>query len=148
LNIEGAYSFKTDREKLWASLLNPDVLASCIPGCEKFEPTGEDAYDVVLKVKIAAISGMYSGRIVIADKRYLDSYKMLVEGQGAGGTVRGEGVLSFSDISDSDGGTEIKIVGEAHVTGVVARVGQRLMGSASKLLMSQFFGCLKDKIEG
>ena len=42
----------------------------------------------------------------------------------------------------------MSVVGDAQVTGVIARVGQRLMGNASRVLMNQFFNCLKSKIEG
>ena len=39
------------------------------------------------------------------------------------------------------------VEGEARVSGIVARVGQRILGGASKMLMNQFFGCLTDKVE-
>jgi carbon monoxide dehydrogenase subunit G len=145
LKVEGAYSFKAGKEKVWAALLSPDVLSSCIPGCQEFKPTGEDAYDVVLKVGVAAISGTYTGRVTLTEKKPHDSYRMLVEGKGSGGTIKGEGFLSFAE---GDGQTEVKVEGDAQVTGVVARVGQRLLGSAARMLMNQFFGCLKDKVEG
>ena len=69
---------------------------------------------------------------------------MIVEGKGAGGSIRGEGLLNFSD---ADGGTQVSIVGDARISGIMARVGQRLFGNASKLLMNQFFGCLKSKVD-
>ena len=61
-----------------------------------------------------------------------------------GGTVRGTADLSFSE---SDGQTRVDITGDAQVTGIVARVGQRLLGGASRMMMNQFFNCLKTKIE-
>jgi carbon monoxide dehydrogenase subunit G len=69
---------------------------------------------------------------------------MLLEGKGRGGTVRGEGAFTFTEVN---GQTQVDIVGDARVSGVIARVGQRLMGSASKMLMNQFFDCLKSKVE-
>jgi hypothetical protein len=143
LKVEGSYTFASTREKVWDSLFDPDVLFSCIPGAEKFEATGEDAYEVALKVKVAAITGNYSGKIRLVEKNHPDSYKMMVEGQGSGGTVKGEVVMNFSA---SGSGTDVRVAGDAQVTGTVARVGQRLMGSAAKMLMNQFFGCLKNKI--
>ena len=145
LRIDGSYSIKADRETVWSGLQASDLLVSCIPGCEKLEATGDDTYDVVLTAGVASIKGTYTGRVALADKVPFESYKMLVEGSGSGGTVRGEAILSFAEVN---GETEIRVVGDAHVTGVVARVGQRLLGSASKMLMNQFFGCVKEKIEG
>ena len=69
---------------------------------------------------------------------------MIVEGSGRGGTVKGAGNLKFSE---SDGLANVQISGDVQVTGVIARVGQRLLGSASRMMMNQFFDCLKSKIE-
>ena len=145
MRVEGTYTFKADRETLWNALQSPEVLSSCIPGCERFEATGEDAFDVLLRVKVAAITGTYSGTMRLIDKVHPDSYRMLVEGRGVGGSVKGEGVLRFTE---TDGGTEVSLVGDAQVSGIVARVGQRLLGPTSKLLMNQFFRCMKESIEG
>ena len=92
MKVEGTYTFKTDIETVWNSLLDPNVLSNCLPGCEKFE------------------SGTYTGKVTVADKQYPDSYRMLVEGKGSGGTIRGEGVLSFSG---NEHETEIRVVGDA-----------------------------------
>lgn len=143
MKVEGTFLFEADRQKVWDSLLSPDVLSACIPGCQSFKPTGEDSYDVELRVGIAAVSGRYTGKVRLTDKKELESYKMVVEGRGAGGSIRGEGTLSLSEVS---GGTQIDLVGDASVSGVMARVGQRLFGNASKMLMNQFFDCLKSKV--
>ena len=145
MRVEASYSIKADRETVWSGLQAPDLLAGCIPGCEKLEATGNDAYDVVLTAGVSSIRGTYTGTVVLADKTPFESYKMLVEGGGSGGTIKGEGVLS---LTEGDGETEVRLVGNAQVTGVVARVGQRLVGSVSKMLINQFFSCMKEKIEG
>ena len=69
---------------------------------------------------------------------------MQVQGKGAAGTISGEGVLTFTD---TGGDTRVDLTGDARITGIVARVGQRFMGSASKMLMNQFFDCLRSKVE-
>ena len=144
MKVEGSYTFKADRRKVWDSLLSPEVLSSCIPGCERFDPVGDESYEVVMKVGVAAVSGTYTGKITILDKHDLDSYTMQVEGKGAAGTIGGEGTLTLTEI---DGETRVDVIGNARVTGIIARVGQRFMGSASKMLMKQFFDCLRSKVE-
>ena len=144
MKVEGSYTFKADRTKVWNSLLSPEVLSSCIPGCERFEATGDETYDVVMRVGVAAVSGRYTGKIKITDKHELETFTMRVEGKGAAGTIGGEGVLTFTDI---EGETRLDLTGDARVTGMIARVGQRFMGSASKMLMNQFFDCIRSKVE-
>ena len=144
MKIEGAFTFAADVETVWDHMLDPNALSACLPGCERFEPTGEDSYDVVMRVGVAGISGRYTGKVTVADVQHGESYKMIVQGRGRGGGIRGEGVLTFA----ADGeGTRVTVDGDARVTGVVARVGQRLLGTVSKTLMTQFFTCMAENLE-
>ena len=144
MKVESSWTISADRETVWTALQAPEFLSGCIPGCKKLEATGEGSYDISLTAGMAGITASYTGSVSITDKIHPESYRMTVEGTGSGGFVRGEAVVSLAVISE---GTEVNIVGDVQVSGVVARVGQRLMGSASKMLMNQFFGCMKARIE-
>ena len=144
MRVQGSYTFDTDVETVWDAMQSPSVLSGCIPGCESFEPAGENRYTVQMRVRVSAITGSYQGEVRIEDSDYLNSYTMVVEGSGRGGTVKGSGDLNFSE---SEGQTTIRIAGDVQVTGVIARVGQRLLGGASRMMMNQFFDCLRTKIE-
>lgn len=144
MKIEGNFTFNAHRDKVWDTLLSPDILADCIPGCQSLEPDGPNAYKVAMRVGVAAVRGAYSGGVTLADLNRPNSYRMIVQGRGSGGSVRGEALIAFSDAPD---GTQVAITGDAQVTGVIARVGQRLMGNASRMLINQFFNCLKSKVE-
>ena len=139
MKIEGTFTFAADVETVWAHMLDPDALSACLPGCERFEPAGEDSYEVVMRVGVGGISGRYTGKVTVADVQHAQSYRMIVQGRGAGGGIRGEGVLTFAPDGD---GARVTVEGDARVTGVVARVGQRLLGTVSKTLMTQFFACM------
>ena len=144
MRVQGSYTFDADLKTVWDALQSPDVMSGCIPGCEKFTPSGEDSYDIEMTVRVAAIRGAYKGAVRIEDKQDLESYRMVVSGSGRGGSVQGSGDLRFSE---SDGKTTVDVVGDTQVTGVIARVGQRLLGGASRMMMNQFFDCLRTKIE-
>ena len=58
MKVEGSYTFDAPRERVWSTLLNPDSLKSCIPGCDSMNPTGEDQYEVSMKVGVAAIRNL------------------------------------------------------------------------------------------
>ena len=61
MDIFGSYTFNAPSDRVWALLMDPAVLSSCIPGCEKFEADGEGRYNVTLTVGLAAITGTYHG---------------------------------------------------------------------------------------
>jgi hypothetical protein len=144
MKVSGTYSFKVGRQKLWDTLLDTDVLAACIPGCQAFKPIGDDRYEVSLKVGLGAISGSYKAVVEVADKDEPNSYTMRVQGKGSGTTIKGEGAIT---LVETESGSQARFEGDARVTGIIARVGQRLMGGASKTMVDQFFGCIKAKAE-
>ena len=145
MRIDGSYKLAAGRETVWTALQSPEVLPRCIPGCTRYEAVGEDSYEIEAKVRIAAISGSFSGTIDVTDKARPESYRIVIQGRGPGTSVRGEGVLSFSE---EGGETEVTVAGDVYLTGIVARVGQRLLGSTSRMMMDQFFGCISEQLDG
>ena len=80
----------------------------------------------------------------IVDKQAPSSYRLIVDGTGRAGFARGEAEIV---LTDQQGRTLVDVVGHAQVGGTVARVGQRLLGSVSKLMMDRFFACLRKKAD-
>ena len=137
MKVEGTFKIKASQDHVWEILQDPDVLAACIPGCEKLEPTGEDTFAATLNVGVAGIKGRYQGTVAVADRNPPNGYRMIVEGSGGPGFLKGEGSFTLSE--KKAGETTIHVAGDAQAGGTLARVGQRLMTQAAKLLMKQFF---------
>ena len=143
MDIFGSYTFDAPSDRVWTLLMDPTVLSSCIPGCEKFEADGEGRYNVTLTVGLAAITGTYHGTVVLADMNPQTSYRLVVEGQGRPGFVKGSSVIALR----ADGAnTVVDVSGAVHTGGPIARVGQRLIGSVAKMMLDRFFACLQSKV--
>lgn len=136
MQIDGFYDIQASRDIVWARLMDPETLSRALPGCEKFEPDGTGGFNVVMKIGIAAIKGIYQGRVKIADPIPPQSYRMTIEGKGSGGFLKGDGTLT---LSDSLGGTTIEYSGEAQVGGPIAGIGQRLIQAGARQVANQFF---------
>jgi uncharacterized protein len=136
VKIEGTYTIPAARDLVWQKLLDPETLSKSMPGCEGIEPDGSGAFNVVLKIGIGPIKGSYSGRVEITDPVPLQSYRMKVEGKGAGGFIKGEGALT---LSGATGGVALHYSGNAQVCGLIACVGQRLVEVAARQIVNQFF---------
>jgi carbon monoxide dehydrogenase subunit G len=144
MDIEGTYAFEdVSVEQVWNKLLDPEVLARAIPGCQRLEATGEDTYEATMTVGISAVKGTYSGRIVIDDKQPPHHYRIAVEGSGTRGFIRGEGTL---DLAQDDSRTIVTYKGTAQLGGAIAGVGMRMVGGAAKMLINQFFGAIKNEL--
>ena len=140
MKIEGSQTIKAPRERLWMLMTDPDVLERCIPGCESLERDGESAYKVTLKAGVGAIKGVFTGAIRLEDMREPEHYKMLVDGKGSAGFLKGVGEL---DLADQGEETTVAYTGDVNVGGTIASVGQRMVLSTAKLMAGQFFRALE-----
>ncbi|HEV8641224.1 MAG TPA: carbon monoxide dehydrogenase subunit G [Methylomirabilota bacterium] len=144
MKIEGAQDIPAPRQKVWDAFLDPEQLRQAIPGCEKLEALGNDEFRAVMKVGVAAVKGTFEGKVKLSEKDPPTSYRMAVEGSGGPGFVRGETVITLSDI---DGGTRVAYVAEVHVGGLIAGVGQRMLGGVSKMMADQFFNRMSQLLQ-
>ena len=144
MDIFGSYTFDVSADRVWDLLMDPAALSSCIPGCTRFEPDGEDRYAVTLTVALAAITGTSNGTVHLTDKTPHTSYRLVMEGQGRAGFVKGSSVISLRPAGAS---TAVDVSGAVHTGGPIARVGQRLLGGVARMMLDRFFGCLKAKLE-
>jgi carbon monoxide dehydrogenase subunit G len=144
MDLTGSYTFAAPAARVWALLNDPEVIASCLPGCDRLEPLGDDRFRANLSLAVAAISGQYAGTVAIVDKQPPQSYRLVVEGSGKAGFVKGEARI---ELVDQSGATTVNVSGQGQVGGLMARVGQRLLGSVSQMMMDRFFGCLRTRAE-
>ena len=145
MNVAATYTFDAPRDQVWSLLIDPAIIATCLPGCESMQPTGDDTYKATLTIGIAAITGRYEGVIQMTDNREPGGYTLVVEGQGKPGFVNGSATISLTEVDTRK--TAVEVTGTAKVGGTIARVGQRLLGSVSKMMMDRFFACLQDRVK-
>jgi carbon monoxide dehydrogenase subunit G len=140
MKIEGTQELHAPRERVYAALTDPQVLQRCIPGCESLEKTGDDSYAVTIKAGIGAIKGTFKGNVRLEDMRAPEHYRIVVDGKGGPGFVKGSGDF---DLEDTGGATLIRYTGEMQVGGAIAGIGQRMIEGAAKMMAARFFKALE-----
>ena len=143
MELKAHYVFDAPVERVWDGLMDPTRLAACLPGCQRFEPEGDDRYRVRLTAGVAAITGTFEGTVSITDKDPQRSYRLLVEGRGRPGFVNGESTIT---LSPSDAGVVVTVNANMTIGGLIAQVGQRLLHPTAHMMMDRFFKCLQSKI--
>lgn len=144
MDINGSYTFNAPPARVWALLMDPAAIASCIPGADRFEPDGDNRYRTRLTVAMAAITGSYEGTVMMSDVVPQTSYVLTAEGQGRPGAVKGSSVIA---LRGEGGKTIVDVTGTVQTAGPIARLGQRLIGGVSKMMLDRFFACLQAKLE-
>src|SRR5881409_1711417 len=136
MKLEGSYEVKAPREKVWNAFLDPATLQKAIPGCDKLEMIAPDEYKATLKIGVGAVKGTFEGKVRLLDKKAPDSYRLAAEGSGGPGFVRADTLIT---LSDAEGGTRVSYSADVQIGGLIAGVGQRMLGGVSKMMADQFF---------
>lgn len=143
MKIEGSHKLHAPRDRVYQSLIDPDVLQRCIPGCESLEKTAEDTYAATIRAGVGAIKGTFTATVRLEDMRPPDHYRIVVEGKGAPGFIKGSGDF---DLEKDSEGTLIKYTGDLQVGGMIASVGQRMIEATAKMLAGKFFTNLEEQV--
>ncbi len=146
MKISGESVLHAPVERVWDAVLDPTVLVRTIPGCERLESTGENAYSMTVTAGVAAIRGTYAGSCVLSDLHPHESLVMKLEGSGAPGTIGADVRVGFRD--SGDGTTTLAYDADAVVGGMVGGVGQRMLTSVSRRMAGEFFGNIDAVLTG
>jgi uncharacterized protein len=143
MELNANYSFDAPIEQVWNLLMDPEAVGKCLPGSRGLREIAPDRYEVELGLTVAAIAGNFKGTVSIAEKNAPHSYKLGVEGSGRHGMVQGYALIS---LEPAGSGTEVRVAAQAHVGGLIARVGQRLLEGIARTTMDRFYGCLANSL--
>jgi uncharacterized protein len=137
VKISGTYTLPLPQERAYAVMQDPAVLARAMPGCESLEKIGPDEYRMKMKMVLASLSGAFEGKVRITDQAPPSSFRLVVEGNGRVGFLKGDGLLKLTPAES--GGTVVAYDGDAQVGGTIAAVGQRLIDGTAKTMIKKFF---------
>ncbi|CAM3538323.1 SRPBCC family protein [Nocardioides zeicaulis] len=132
-------------DQAWDALLDPAVLVRTIPGCEKLEATGDNAYAMTVTAGVASIKGTYAGSCQLGDLHEHESLVMKLDGAGAPGTIGATVNVRFTPEGDT---TRVSYDADATVGGMIGGVGQRMLTSVSRRMAAEFFGNVDSAIAG
>lgn len=130
VEIRGDVYLPASPERVRQALSDPKVLQKVLPGCEALEEESPGVFKARLSMGIAAVRGRYEGRLVLGEN------ELTVSGQGSAGFV--EAHIPY-ELSTEGEGTRLRYQGEAKVGGLLAGVGQRVLGGVSRVIMDQFW---------
>ena len=143
MKISGTHSLPVSQQRAYELLQDPLVLAKSMPGCDTLERIGEHEYHMKMKMALASVSGLFDGKVRIADLQPTSSFRLIVEGSGKIGFMKGDGLLT---LTPTTGGTDVRYDGSVEVGGTIAAVGQRLIDTTARMIIKRFFEKLISEI--
>jgi carbon monoxide dehydrogenase subunit G len=146
MRIAGNATLHAPVEAVYDALRDPRVLVRTIPGCERLEQVGEDAYQMTVTAGVASARGTYAGDVRLTDQRAPHGFVLRASGSGAPGTVSADVTVELSP--GDNGTTELSYDADAVVGGMIGGVGQRLLAGVAKRTAGDFFTAVDQVLTG
>jgi hypothetical protein len=140
MKVSGNATLHAPVDKVYAALNDPAVLVRTIPGCERLERAGEDAYKLTVTAGVASVRGTYAGAVRIADQQPPNAFVLKASGAGAPGTVAADVQVRLEP--GDDGTTVLSYDADAVVGGTIGGVGQRMLAAVAKRTAGDFFAAV------
>ena len=146
MKVSGSATLHAPVERVYQALNDPAVLVRTIPGCERLERAGEDAYKMTVTAGVASVRGTYAGDVRIADQRPPHAFVLKASGAGAPGTVSADVQVQLAP--GDDGTTVLSYDADAVVGGMIGGVGQRMLAGVAKRTAGEFFAAVDEVLSG
>jgi uncharacterized protein len=146
MKISGVASMHAPPGRVWAALNDPAVLVATIPGCERLEAAGPDAYRFTVAAGVASIHGIYTGEVSLSQQQEPSSFVLTASGAGGPGTVSTSVQVRLADTAG--GTTELSYDADAVIGGMIAGVGQRMLSSIARRMAAEFFSSVDQVLAG
>ncbi|MCC6642055.1 MAG: SRPBCC family protein [Deltaproteobacteria bacterium] len=147
--IEIRETFRVDAPavRVWALLMDPARVASCMPGATLDEVVDERTFAGSVRVRLGAISASYKGRVRFEEVDEASrTVRAVAEGrETGGGTARG--TLTSRVTALSEGATEVVAEASIDLTGKVVQVGRGMIQAVSAQLFKEFVARVRAEVE-
>jgi carbon monoxide dehydrogenase subunit G len=146
MKLSGQATLRGPVDRVYEALNDPAVLVRTIPGCERLERVGPDAYRMTVTAGVASIKGTYVGDVRLTGQDAPLGFTMHAAGSGAPGTIAADVVVRLS--AGEDGTTLLAYDADAVVGGMIGGVGQRMLTGVMRKTAGEFFAAVDDVLTG
>ena len=143
--------FKDDRiiaaspEKVWAYLLDPEILRECVPGCQSLTGDVENGFEATVVQKVGPVKAKFKGTVHLSELNAPHSLRISGKGEGGvAGFARGGADVT---LEADELGTKLSYVVKAQIGGKLAQLGSRIIDSFVSQMANKFFETFQGEVE-
>src|SRR4051794_41487467 len=148
MKFENTFAVDAPIDEVYATLLDVERVAPCVPGAEVLEKTGDNAYQVAIKVRVGPISMTYRGNVEIVERDDADHRAVM---RARARETRGQGTADARvDLSLDQEGPTTKgtMTADVQLAGRAAAMGRGVIQDVSAKIVSTFAQNLETMLSG
>jgi len=144
MKFEGEFVVDGTPEEIWPYFNDPDILQDCAPGCKEMVLESPSQLRTTLAVGVGSVKPTFDVDAVVVDCTKPDRLEIQASGEASRNSFS---VTAWQELSDNgDGTTTVRWEADAEVSGVIASLGDRALGSVTNKLVNDFFQDLEDHV--
>ncbi len=148
LRFENAFTVKARPEKVWAFLTDPYRVAPALPGAAITEKTGEGTWNGTITVKVGPVAAKYKGTVRFESMDPAARTATIVaRGQDLSGRGGADMKMESRLSEKTPGETEVAMVSDVNVTGIMAQFGRGLVQDVSNQMFQKFTEAVRAELE-
>jgi uncharacterized protein len=144
MQLNGSHVLNAPVTTVWGMLMDTDILARIVPAVSRLERIGENEFKAIAEVKLGPVSGSFSGSLNLANIKENEGYTLHVKQNSKIGNADAEVSIALKDLGNNQ--TEIAFDGDAKLSGLLARTGQRVLSGVASTLTKQFFSNFDEEL--
>ena len=145
MQLAGKHVVNAVPSMVWKMLMDTDTLAKVVPGISRLEKTGDNTFKSILEIKLGPVNSSFTGSLQLEEITEQKGFTLRVIQNSKIGNASAAIKINLLPVDDKR--TEVAFDGDVKLSGLLASMGQRVMGSVSNTLTKQFFANLEKELE-
>jgi carbon monoxide dehydrogenase subunit G len=144
MQLNGEQIFNAVPTKVWEMLMDPNTLIKVVPGISALEKLSENAFKSISNIKIGPVSGSFTGTLQLEEIVNEKSFTLKAQQNSKIGNGNAAIKIILEPINGNS--TNVSFIGDVKLSGILATMGQRIIGGVANTLTKQFFNNLEKEI--
>src|SRR6266536_1623325 len=145
MQLTGTHIVNAGSSRIWDMLMDTGTLAKLVPGISSLEKTGDNAFKSILNIKIGPVSGSFTGNLSMDNITVQKGFTLKIQQNSKIGNANA--VIKIDLLPVNEDQTEVSFNSDVKLSGLLATMGQRVIGSVADTVSKQFFTNLEKELE-
>lgn len=145
MQLTGNHILNAPTGRIWTILMDPDRLARIVPGVSKLERISDNSFRSILNIRIGPMSGSFTGQLQLEDIVENQSFTIKAQQDSKVGKADADVKLKLSSVDAMR--SSLTFSGDVKIYGLLATMGQRVIGGVANTLTKEFFNNLEKELQ-
>lgn len=144
MQLSGKQVINATPERVWGMLMDTDTLARIVPGISRIEKVNDHSFVSTVSMKLGPVNSSFTGNLQMEDIVEEKGFTLKVQQNSKVGNANAAIKINLDAVGENQ--TEVAFDGDVKLSGMLASMGQRVLGGVANTLSKQFFANMEKEL--